>query len=322
MFDVIELNNITDNDLFVIKWRITHSCNLTCSYCAHEKYRETYNENCYIQKKLEDTAKDISKLLDGIIQNKVKIDLIGGEPTIYNIIKILDNISSSKLKRIQITTNFTRPLSYYKELAEYLNTRNIELSLTASFHYQFFDMDIYFEKVKQLKDLCTIFCCEMVSTIENQDLVKIFENKCLELDVDFLIDADTRSRASAYRNTLYSSNRRKNKNPRYKAVLEDEQGNKFSRTYLTRNDLFHDININQIHNSRLFYTKGFYCSVGFNYIYIEFNKIACKTKENPFCYNRISIPDFKQIKPFKCETEKCTLCGNMNLTKFENSNLW
>lgn len=314
MFDVIELNNITDEDLFVIKWRITHSCNLSCSYCAHEKFRETYNENGYIQNKLEETAKDVSKLIDGIFQNKVKIDLIGGEPTLYDIIAILKNISSSKLYRIQITTNFTRPISYYKELAEYLNSRNIELSLTASFHYQFMNMDRYFEKVNQLKDLCTIFCCEIVSTFENQDLIKEFEKRCKDSDIDYLIDADTRRKASGYRHLLYSSNRRKNKQPRYKCLIKDEKGNIFSQTYLTRNDFFHDENIRQILNSRLFYSKGYYCSVGWNYIYIEVDKIACRTKENPLCFNRISISDYEQTKPTKCKIEKCTLCGNMNLS--------
>ncbi|MBQ5999270.1 MAG: hypothetical protein IJL70_07365 [Treponema sp.] len=317
MFDVLELNSIHDKNLFFIKWRLTHECNLACSYCAHKIFRLPYKKNDAEQIHLCEIAGQISKLIDKVKQDKVKIDLVGGEVTLFELEDILRNLTTKKLFRIQITTNFMRDKDYYISLADYLKSRDIELSLTASFHCEFTDMDKYFEKVKAIKDKCTIFCSEMVSTADSQNLVHDFEKKCKELDIDYLIDADTRREANVLRmnKKLYTSNRRKNKSHRYTAVLQDEKLKIYNKTYLTRNDFLLDDNIKQISRAKLFNTKGYYCSMGWNYIYIEVDKIGTKTRNNPDCTIRIPIKEFEQIKPTKCIANFCTLCGNMNISK-------
>ena len=316
MKHLVSLVSSYEKDLFVIKWRITRLCNLHCSYCVQVKNRTQFSQAA-VQKETETLLKaapDISAMMDRLSMKKVKLEFVGGEMSLFDLKKILSLITSKKLKRVQLTTNFTRNEEYYISLAHYLRQRNIELTITCSFHYEFMSMDTYFSKALAVKSSCTIFACEMVSNEDNQVLCKEFRKRCEELKLDYSIDEDIRMEKAGLRKEgkLLGCGQHIKKNPRYIAVFSEE-GKEYETVYKTRNDFVTDGSFFENFRNKIIKTNGFICTQSWDYVYIEVDNAIGRTKTSKDCCNRMKIADFVQIPPCECIKNGCTLCGQMSL---------
>ena len=196
--NILAIIDTCEYDL-VIKWRLTDLCNYKCSYCLRNwKDREGEKRITPTKERLqkeEDRAIKTSSCINQLIEKhnfkNVKIDLIGGEVSIFDLKSIISNITSPALKKIYITTNLSRNVNYYIDLVNYLQGRGIEISIMASYHSEFTSFDKYFEKIQTLEPLLGDYLkCEIVSRIDNQDDCIKFRDKCNELDVNYAIEAD------------------------------------------------------------------------------------------------------------------------------------
>ena len=314
MKSLVRLEDLDPFD-FILKWRITSMCNLKCSYCLRTHNLEDYNADKIEAdtKQLCEISKKLSDVFDKSDKNNVKIDLIGGEVSLFDLERIFSHLTSDKIKRINITTNFKKDSDYYNSLAKYLKDRNIELSLTCSYHDEFWSIDSYFDKVIQVKDNVVIFCCELVSTKNNQDLCYEFKKRCLDLDVDYMIEADLSKEALLLRrqNLLFVESRKIKKNPRYKATFSDGT----FQIYSSRNEFLTDNQISENVQQRALRTRGFYCTNTSNYAYLDFDTFRCRTDYSEKCINLVSIDDFKILEPKLCTSGVCSLCGHQSLWK-------
>lgn len=311
MKNLIALKDLDTND-FVVKWRITKYCNVHCSYCIRHEHPTFSKED--IEKdelKLCEVAKKLSDLVERTPFNNVKIDLIGGEVSIFDLRKILSNLTTKKLKRINMTTNLIKSADYYVSLAEFLKAKGIEFTVTASFHYEFQSAESYFVKVKRLIPLCKLFVCEMVSTDDNQIICKNFIKECEALNVDYMVESDLRLEKTGERENYISVVNKKFKNPRYHAYFSDGS----EKIYGSRNSFLCDksIDINVMQNR--VNARGWLCTNSWNYIYVDFNFIRGKTDEKSDCRQIIQLEDFNIVKPSPCHAESCTICGHMSLYK-------
>lgn len=317
MRHLVSLRSTHESDLFVIKWRITQMCDLRCSYCAQRKIRQefTFARRAAETETLRNAAQDISALMDRLPEGtRVKLELVGGEVSLFDVEGLLSLVTSPRLVRVHMTTNFMRSADYYNSLALYLHARGVEFTLMCSFHYEFASMEKYISKALAVRENCNIFACEVVSNENNQELCAAFRARCEELGLEYSIDMDTRWEKASLRKEgkLLGCGRRVQKNPRYVAVLE-EAGNRFERTYMTRNDFVTDGSIRENLRNKVLLTKGYICTHSWDYVYIEADKAVGRTTESKDCKNRMPIANFIPIPPCECQQNGCTLCGQMSL---------
>ena len=296
---------------FIIKWRITEMCNVKCSYCMHIQREELTDGLIKPQEeRLCEVASQISKLLDKTDFNKVKIDMIGGEVTIFDLKKIVSHVNTPKLKRINLTTNFLKGKEYYKDFAMYCRDRGIEVTATASFHYEFQTFEKYFEKIEYLKPFFKILACEVVSNEDNQDLVRRFCDKCKELDVDYMCDVDLRlEKEDSRQKGLINETGKSYKTPRYKVFFTDGS----EKEYISRNQFLQDKDVLENRWQKAIFTNELFCTNSYNYIYIAFDTVGGRKKDDPCCCNKIKIEDFEIVKPSPCVMTNCTICGHQSL---------
>lgn len=290
---------INNERLFTIKWRLTEWCNYRCSYCLRKfKGQDTKLDEAKIIK----IAPQVNRLIEEANEG-VKLNLIGGEVTFLNLKKIISLITSSNLKRIHITTNFSNSLDYYIDLANYLKNRNIQLSMNVSYHNEYSDLDSFINKANKFKSSADLysFKIEFVVAPENEKMLEDVKRKCEQNKLSYLIELD-KSQSEDYFKTLnIESNLEK---PRWTINYND--GN--STNKITRSQL-----INNFEN-KLFPSKDYYCTSGATYIYIRENKVA----KNSICVHGkeyIPIENYHINKNiYKCNNKLCSLCGDFSIS--------
>jgi len=261
-----------------IKLRLTDYCNYKCSYCIRRKTIEQEgcmldDENCL--KYIDDYNRIIDEL-KAKTNKPVKVDLIGGEVTILPYLSEL--ISKLKADRINITTNLSRPLPIDRRL-----------SITASFHPEFTDLDTFFESVSYYKDKFKNFKIETVS-FSNATHIDEFIKRAQEIGVAYMVEEDLLDTNKTGK--ACSSNKPK---PRY---LVD--GN----YYNTRNEFLKKHGENgwgvMITNE--------YCSRDVNYVYIEQGEVSSCNRLTP-------VKDFHVADYHKCYRGGgvCSLCGHITI---------
>lgn len=261
-----------------IKLRLTDYCNYKCSYCIRRKTIEQEgcmldDENClnYID--------DYNRIIDELkakTNKPVKVDLIGGEVTILPYLSEL--IGKLKADRINITTNLSRSLP--------IDSR---MSVTASFHPEFTDLDTFFKSVDYYKDKFKNFKVETVS-FQNETHVDEFIKRAKELNVSYMVEEDLLDTNKTGK--ACSSNKPK---PRYFV-----NGN----YYNTRNEFLKKHG----ENGWGVLVTNEYCSRDVNYVYIEQGEVSSCTKLIP-------IKDFHVADFHKCYRGGgvCSLCGHITL---------
>lgn len=186
--------------MFTIKWRLTEWCNYRCSYCLRKfKGQDTKLNELNILK----IAPQVNRLIDEAGKD-VKLNLIGGEITYLNLIKIISLLKSSNLKKIHITTNFSNKLLYYVDLANYLLSRNIMLSMNVSYHNEYADLDEFIKKAVAFRTIALnlySFKLEFVVAPENEKMLQEVKEKCKENNLDYLIELD-KTQTKEYFETL------------------------------------------------------------------------------------------------------------------------
>lgn len=188
-----------ENPMFYIKWRLTNACNYHCSYCIRKDLGLEGFPGYY----------ELIKRADKL--NKIKIpfrlELIGGEVTIFDLVPLLSRITTKNLKAVYISTNLFREAGYFEYLYDYLYKRKIELSLSCSLHEEECDEDKFIEKVRYLSTVVDHIYLECVSTDKNKKTIeKILNIKKdnVKISLDYLRDRNDNILAEEKYNVINS----------------------------------------------------------------------------------------------------------------------
>lgn len=136
-----------NDNWFSVNWLLGRYCNYNCSYCwpyAHSKTKDHRDISVII------------KTLDSIFDqakergfDKFSFSFSGGEPTLHsNFVDIIKHINTQRISKINLTSNCSRDLEWWKQLLPYLKT----FSITASFHPEYAKREQFLEKVQFLKE--------------------------------------------------------------------------------------------------------------------------------------------------------------------------
>lgn len=298
MSKIISIKDL--DDMGVIKWRLTDVCNYHCSYCIR---RPLADEGTLMNDMVRcitaiPGVQRIAKELNEINNKKVKIDLIGGEITLFNQLSMILAIlySCDYIEKINITTNLSRDIGYYKELANVAKNKNKKLTMTASFHYEFTELDKFMEKAKVMNELLgTGFKCETVITKDNK-YIDEFIKKCDEIGCRYMCEEDLldkTKRGQTVRNYKVGN--------RYEVTMDN--GEKL--LYTTRNEVVKTYGEEGIGID----TAGMQCTRDHDYVYIEKNTVIP-------CRSKCLISDYHVSENLRsCTFGKCTLCGHMSIKK-------
>lgn len=302
----------------VIKWRLTDVCNYDCEYCLRRIFVKDANLSNSVRLKndLESCEKvipEVSRIINEL-PGKVKLDLIGGEISLFNLhdffIKLISGCNKDKLTRISMTTNMFRPADYYNDLINLCASYNVDLSVTCSFHDQIVSLSDFMNTFTKIKSnrLSTYIKAEMVSTLNNQDLVKQFIDYCESNNLTYAVERDMFLSPDEKKLVIAKSSSLKS--PRYLAEFSDGS----TLECLTRNDF---ITNGDNGNSFGIDTTGKYCSRDYDYVYLEEDKHYGRILSRPelCCKGREPIEDFHVLKqPELCTRGICSLCGHISIS--------
>lgn len=286
----------------VIKWRLTDICNYHCSYCIRREFIQSESNLTYDFSLCLDAVDDIVRLageLNTINNKPVKIDLIGGEITLFKDLGLLLEklYTSPAITKVNITTNLSKPVDYFLNLISIAEKYGKKLSITASFHYEYTDLDTFMAKADIInKKIGTNFKCETVITEQNTQ-VQAFIDKCNELNCHYMCEEDlldTSKHGEKIRNYKVGD--------RYLVCFDDGQELRFP----TRNEVLKQYGRNGIAID----TRGLKCSRDNDYVYVEKNMAIP-------CHNMIPIKNYRVSEcPQYCRIGECTLCGHMSIFDF------
>jgi len=137
----------SNQSLLNVSWNLGTFCNYNCSYCWPETHSAKYDF-----KSLPVYQLALDNLVATAIEfnfKEIYISMLGGELTAYKyfieFLKYINSIDGIKFK-INLVTNLSPSIKYWNEFIEH--TKNIDISLTASYHSEFADVNSFLEKIK------------------------------------------------------------------------------------------------------------------------------------------------------------------------------
>lgn len=126
-----------------VGWDITQRCNYSCSYCASYN-----NTQPFLFKSLEEYIDALEYLKDYFGNMKVKVDILGGEPTLFKKWYEIMNWMNSSNFLPKLTTNLSVPVDTYIDKLD----NNLPPFIVASYHPEFANLDNFCDNTQMLKE--------------------------------------------------------------------------------------------------------------------------------------------------------------------------
>jgi len=295
-----------------IKWRLTDCCNYNCSYCVRKYLMANKLDMNFKEDKLKvmRSVNEVARIIKELPGN-VKLDLIGGEVSLFDLHSILDDLfksCGSKLYRVNITTNMSESAEYYNDLTQLCYSYGSEIGITCSWHSDFVSLEDFIAKFSQIKSPTNQkgIRIECVSREDNQEDVKKLIRICDDNNFTYFIEKDINFINYANMELINVSS--KAKKPRYKVVYEDGT----ERLFGSRNEFLAKDNENFLVST----LKSYYCTRDYNYVYIEKDMHRGRSTGKEFCHEVVPIEDFHPLKePVKCACNQCSMCGQISISK-------
>jgi MoaA/NifB/PqqE/SkfB family radical SAM enzyme len=167
---------------FFSHWDITSQCNYRCGYCTYENRNEPFYDYA-------DKLKIIHFYDYLYLYYDVDLILFGGEPTLDpDFIRIVERLDSS-MYPLQIFTNLSQPISWFKEL--YQKRRRIRF--IASYHYGVSNIKEFMNKVVFLLDHFYEVYVKVMWNSNYKAIIKEIYNMFMPLKLaysDFILSID------------------------------------------------------------------------------------------------------------------------------------
>lgn len=331
-----EVESITDLvALAAIKWRMTYACNYDCAYCIQRDARKKESRMRGIAADTEECAAaagEVSRIIDELgerAERGVQLEMIGGEVTLLDLDRILGLITSRYLKRVNITTNFSKGADYFISLHRKLEARGVELVLTMSLHTPQTSLEKFESEILKFKAGApgATFKCEAVayddspgdpgidvdgSFIEPETVEKDYSGElwdfCRENGIGCIVDRDLTA-------PVDKPPRATNKGARYRISFSDGT----SKELLNRNTLItgQDSDTAYMASDGKVATNGYYCTRDYDYVYIERSRhVGFCSHGLHFCKGAEPLENFHVLEsPVLCTLQLCSICGRMSLSK-------
>ena len=323
--------------IFKISWKMTHLCPYACSYCymsnAVEKAKMCKDNPT--QKKVEEIASHFDEMLSKLADEKdeVQLHLIGGEPSVFDLIKVIAKIKDKRLRYISVASNIYRDYPYWEKLITYCKLREIDIGVSASFHLEQLDTkkkrDEYANKVIGLKLQC--------KAVVNNENIKDYKPY-----FDRFMEANRAIEITLERNNKNECCKLSEENQKYIDLIREyqysrKQSNKTYLPYYTvtlknGRKIGYSSNIALINSIKegALNPSGFYCTAGLHNVRIDLKgnltRSACRLCSMYFKMGNILKGDCE--KPDEMVICKCREAGKDHIyqdkycTAFNNTSMY
>lgn len=142
----------------------TDWCNFKCSYCIQEhKDKEKPSDEVLIERLSK--AKKVLKLLS--LGPNLTINFMGGEISCFDTLRLIKSLELEKIRPgvFILTSNFSGNNELYRKIDEYLDSIHIMHKFAFSFHGEFFSVEKFVDKIKDLN----INTFQKVTTVVNKN---------------------------------------------------------------------------------------------------------------------------------------------------------
>ena len=126
-----------------VGWDITQRCNYSCSYCASYD-----NTQPFSFKTIDEYISALEYLSDYFGNMRIKVDILGGEPTLFKKWYELMNWMNTSNFLPKLTTNLSVPVNTYVDKLD----NNLPPFIVASYHPEFADLEEFCYNAETLKD--------------------------------------------------------------------------------------------------------------------------------------------------------------------------
>lgn len=275
------------NDVVYAKWRTSFACNFKCPYCIQ---RNSKGKNLS-REEMKEVAHQWARLIDTHLSTsdkRLKIGIIGGEPSLYPLDEYLKEWNDVALKydktiSVSILTNFSL---HDENWWNSLHLSNINLNLNTSLHPSQYKNDSEIEQqLDKAKKITANISIKLVCGNDNFEECKKYANMITSRGLKLLVDGEREPRKQDVIVT----------NDAYEWSIErgaktcNLNGKQMSRTELI--NICHNLNLHDCHCWHRMYIDGDELISG------------CKlpTKE------KINIRDIKKLEWVE---DDCRLFGN------------
>lgn len=158
-----------EDRLYVIFWKITGKCNYKCPYCIVKDSPEYIND--FNEKEIINIITPRVKKIIESINTKVCLDFSGGEATLVDLIKIIDQLSDAKnLDHFSLTTNGWRPLSWFEDLFKTVIKNNKYITIITSIHEtEVNDLNELLTKFLNIQMMAKKYNCTSIASFVRSD---------------------------------------------------------------------------------------------------------------------------------------------------------
>lgn len=291
----------------VLDWKLNHICNYRCSYC--------YNQSNW-HNKMFPTLENIRKGVSHLNKDwEYIVILSGGEITLYPyLFQFLQELKELKIKSLQLITNGSASIQYYKDLIKLY--KNILLYI--SIHPEFVDSNHILSLVNEVQGLCKIYLAFMYFEPYINKYFDLVE-KVTELGISNNFILIRKPPLYELFDSYPQEVTKKVIDHNYNILYNQEYCWKNNNTILYKN-LEHTYSI----TNGLLKTRNFSCCSGTSLIDIQVDGTVNGTICN---YGTKSLGSFYQLNPFKsprfvypviCKAKNCACRNTLIIPKFKD----
>lgn len=293
---------------------MTDWCNFKCPYCI----TGNYDKPLIPISVLLERAKKINHIINQVpTDKKIRLHFIGGEVTYYNLIQILEYINLSRVDTLNLITNFSQSIGWFKKIIDFLYSSGIQLTLVASYHASFGTKDNFIDKLRLIKEYeSRINLLASVVIDENYDIsfLHSLKNIGVKLNLSLLRTCTNNSNITISDKTAQVLNELDDKKSYItNYIYTDRKRYSFGTSAAANNQIFEGGLI----------ADGYWCTAGSTTVRILPNGnvvgAGCYYCQKNVILGNIDKDDIKILtEPIQChlsEDKRCNFCYKLNIVK-------
>lgn len=283
-----------------VEWNLGKRCNYDCAYCP-----SSIHDNSSPHTDINILEATVDKLCS--LDKPLRISLTGGEPCVHpNIEDLLEYFKRKDIFWVNLTTNGTRPYTWYLQNEMYFN------HLVFSLHFEHDWMKVLSTIMKFYDETERDFFVNVMAHHLYMDEVRTVVNKFDELGIKYAI---RRIRWTEGDHNVFDDMRYDGKDLEW--IISKDSSVKANCVYIDKHEMPVYIHSNDVIKNKLNSFKGWSCNAGLESLMINWDgdvhRATCRVGDSlgNIYTGTFAVPD----SPVVCTRDWCTCSADIPISK-------